>query len=434
MIRSGTSKIILIITFLVPVSNVLAKMSDPPEGEEAQEAACEVLPPTFHFGLPSGGQVVGLSLMAGCGGPGWHAFVMEVLPDADGAEREIQIRFVPGSGGGAGTLKWLEKKLLRIRSAESAVGMLLPGKEPAWALFYARITDTQERVPTLAVISVDGSKKSFKTSTVKFDGAERFFSPLLLARQETLTLLWGEEKEGAARIRYASVDREAMKAGAARTLVKDDMLDRFQALLTGQRLIVAWLRPSAGAPEATDVVVETFGLDGKKKDGVAAAGLEHDVALTGIRMKDKETVVEGMEARKGRWRPFEVIVKEGFGEVVVSRKGKPVVDYAAGFAATGDVVLWKNKHERSAVALEFFGQSYTVSQEGAVMPLALSLCSSSAVGAWVHEAEGIGGVIRFFDFELKDSDGDGVLDAFDACENDEAAPEETEAGAGESGE
>jgi hypothetical protein len=431
MIRSGASKIIFIITFLAAASDALAKKSDPPEGDQVQEAACEVLPPTFHFGLPSGGQVTGLSVMAGCGGPGWHAFVMEVLSDAVGSEREIQIRFVPGSGGGAGDLKWLGKKLLRIRSAESAVGMLLPGKEPAWALFYAKITDAQERVPTLAVISADGSKKSFKTKTAKFEGSDRFFSPLLFVKKETLTLLWGEEKDGAAAVRCASVDRETVKASAAGTLVKGDMLDRFQALPTGQGMVVAWLRPSAGAPDATDVVIEAFGLDGKKKKGVAATGLEHDVALTGIRVKGKETVAEGMEARKGRWRPIEVVVNEDFGEALVSRKGKPVIDYAAGFAAMWDVILWKNRHERSAVTLEFFGRSYTVSQEGAVMPIALSLCSSSAVGAWVHEAEGIGGVIRFFDFELSDSDGDGVLDAFDACEGVEAAPEETETESGE---
>jgi hypothetical protein len=430
MIRSGASNILLAITLLSPASDAMAGDSNPVEGGEAGDAVCESLPPTSHFGLPQGGTVAAMSVMAGCDGPGWHGFVMEVLSDPDGSEREIQIRFVPGPGGGSESLKWLGKKLLRIKDAESAAGALLPGKNPAWALFYARITDAQERVPTLAVISADGSKQGFKTRTVKFQETGRFFSPILIAGKETVTVLWGEEKEGAARIRCAAVDRETVK-GAAGTLVTGDMLDRFQALLAGQRITVAWLRASAGSPDATDVVIETFGLDGKKKDSAAATGLEHDVALTGIRVKGGETVVEGMEARKGRWRPFEVTVEEGSGKTVVSRKGKPVIDYTAGFAALSDVILWKKKHERSAVTLEFFGRSYTVSQEGAVMPLALSLCSSSAVGAWVHEAEGIGGVVRYFDFELKDSDGDGVLDAFDACEGEGPAPDgadETEPG------
>jgi len=427
MIRSrpaATLTIILAITLLAAASESVAGKSDEPEIQEAQEPSCEALPPTFNFGLPAKGQVTGMSIMAGCDGPGgWHAFVMEVLPEAEGAEREIQIRFVPPSKGGAGKLSWLGKKLLRIKSAESAVGMALAGKEPAWALFYARGAGEGERVPTLAVITADGAKQGFKTKTVKFEGAERFFSPLMFVRKEALALLWGEEKGGALRIRYATVDRETMKDQGAATLVSGEMLDRFQALLTSSRITVARLRAPAGSPDATDVVIEAFGLDGKSKGSVTATGLEADVTLTGIRVKGEETVVEGMEARQGRWRPFEITVDGGFGKAEVSRRGKPAIDYSAGFAALSDVILWKSKHEKSAVSLEFFGRSYTVSPEGAAMPLALSLCSSSAVGAWIQEAAGIGSVVKYFDIELQDSDGDGALDAFDACHGEEPEPE-----------
>jgi hypothetical protein len=379
-----------------------------------------MLPPSYAFGLPQGATVTAMAVEAGCTDPGLHAFLLETVAGEAAAAPEILVRFIP-SALAPTKLGWAGKKLLRIKSATTPAVLALEGKKPAWAAAYAKVGPDGALVPTLAVLRADIGAQTFTTELRKFDGAGRFFSPLLLASGGGVAMLWGEDDPAGSRIVLAAVDAQDPSIAGKKTLAAGPMLDRFVALARDDALLVARLESTADDGECLDVVVEKFDLEGARTGGVRAAGVCGEAVLTGVRVKDAQTIVDGFEGRKGRMKPFDVKVDGGFSTATIEKRGSPSVPYDATFVAFSDVVFWKKRNDDSAATLEFYGKGLPVSENGASAPLALSLCGASAVGAWVHEGSGGKGVVRFFEIPLKDGDGDGILDAFDACPEGETA-------------
>lgn len=417
----------VILLFLSPPVPAPAEKAE--KEEDAGKKQCIKLPSTYSFNLQKSAVPVGMNIVAGCDGPMWHAFILEVLSEGESGQRDIQIRFVPGrKDPDHMKLKWIGKKLLRIKNASTAIGQVVKGKKHSWAVMYAKHSTEGKLSPTLALLTVNEKEKTFATRLFKFGESEKFFSPLIFDRKSGVAVFWGEEKNGKLRIVHTVVDMEKMEATGKKELATGAMLDRFFALQTEKNITLAWLEEPPGGGDCLDVFTGKFTGAGENIAVVKDVQICGEAVFTGIRVMGKETIVEGMEGRKGRWRPFEIITNFESKKAEIKRKKSPSILYDSTFVMFSKVIMWKKRHEDGPVRLEFFNETYDVSGEGAGLPLALSLCETSAVGGWLHRGNGKKWAVRFFDIQLKDSDADGVLDDFDACSPGDGTGHEEEVG------
>ncbi len=412
--------LIIVATLLVFRAAGLAPVeAAPPEEDgtvpDGDEELCMALPPTAWFNPGTAGTVTGLDIAAGCGGEGVHAFIHEILPDDETKEKELHIRFAPASSGGK-LLKssWMAKKLLRIKNASTAAGLSMEGKN-SWVVTYAKALEDGKTAPTIAVITALEDKKSFKTRVFKFPATEHFFSPFVFDWSGKAMVAWGEGPVGKLSIAYAVVDLGKMEVSDKKQLASGDMADRFFVFSKPDKILLARVKDSTKEPGCADVWVSRFSGAGEQEAEVNAATFCNELKITGLRLIDGKTVVEGLEARKGMWKGVIVSVNPDFGSAEIKRKKSPVFSFDSSLVRISMLALWKNRQTTANLQFRVFDNDFMVTQEAVEVPLALSLCQSTVVGGWVEKPGGGSAVIKYFDIAMTDSDGDGVLDAFDLC-------------------
>jgi hypothetical protein len=398
-------------------------------GEVEGDEDCLKLPASYYFELPGEGRAVGMTIAAGCESPGMHAFILETASkdDEGGMREEILIRFAPGREGQADPgYAWMEKKLLKIKNASTAAGQHIEGARPSWAVAYGKTTQEEKVVPTVALLTALEDAETFATRLFRFPECDGFFSPFVFGVGGSVLAVWGEEAgDGTSSVCASFIHPGKKKAAPKMVLASGRLLDRFHAAPMGGNIFLSWLEEPSGAAGFPTAAVGKFGPTGKDRGRVEGIALGGEAVFTGIRLEKGKTFVDGMEGRKGKWRPFTIKIGSDFEECKVGRKNSPSVGYEASFVRFSEVVLSKNRHEDATVVLEFFGARYDVSVKEAKAPLALSVCESSIVAGWAAAEDGKVEGIRFIDLFLKDSDSDGVLDGFDACHGpDEAVKEE----------
>jgi hypothetical protein len=402
----------------LPLLTLLATAIPAPMQQEVPEetaAQCLKLPPASSFSMSEPVQVTGMSIVAGCGEPGAHLFIMEVLPDGNEADPEIHMRLmVRREEQKKGKLLWMESKLMRIRKARTAAGQFMKGSK-LWAVLHEKLSEGGKVVPTLVLLTADQKEKTIAAKLVKFDETERFFSPFVFDLGDRVLAVWGEMNEGTLSIASAAVDPSGQQVQQKTLLVSGNLRDRFVALRAQGETTLAWLEEVQEGEDCLDLFVEKF-RDGEPGGGkIAAARICADALLTGIRLSGQETLVDGMEGLKGEWRPFVARISQDFKECKVKKSKTPSAPYDADFVLFSNVMLLKKRHEDCAVSLRFMEQTWPVSADGAMSPLALSLCEKEAVGGWIEGAGGKTSRVSFFDIMLNDADADGILDDFDAC-------------------
>ena len=396
---------------------LIISLPSPAQQEEqpGEIPECLKLPPVSGFNLKEPQEVTGMSIVAACGEPGVHLFILEVLPGDDEAAPEIQMRLVAGrETPKKEQLLWMESKLMRIKKARTAAGQFIKASK-GWAVLHEKISEGGGAVPTVALLTPDQKEKNITTRLVKFDETQHFFSPFIFDLGDKVLALWGERTGETGSIVSATLDPSGQSAPQKQQLVSGPLEDRFAALRAEGSTILAWLEEAQDAADCSDLVVEKFSDAGGSAGRITTARICGDALLTGVRLSGQETLVDGMEGLKGEWRPFEVKIDQGFKEFKVKKSKSPAAGYDADFVRFSNVILWKKRHEESAVSLGFMDRSWPASADGAMSPLALSLCEKEAVGGWMEGKGEKAAKVSFFDIKLLDGDADGVLDDFDAC-------------------
>ena len=410
----------IVVTLLVFRAAGLAPAeAAPPEDEgtvlDGDDELCTALPSTTWFNPGTAGTVTGLGIAAGCGAEGVHAFIHEILPHDESKEKELHIRFAPASSGGK-LLKssWMAKKLLRIKNASTAAGLSVKGKN-TWVVTYAKELEDGKIAPTIAVITAVQKTKKFKTRIFKFAPTSHFFSPFVFDWGDRVMVAWGEGPVGNPSIVHAVVDLSRMEVSDKKKLASGDMADRFYIFSRPDKILLARVKDSTKEPGCVDLWVTGFSGAGEQEAQLNAATFCNELKITGLHFIEGKTVVEGLEARKGKWKGVIVSVNPELSSAEVKRKKSPVFSFDSSFVRISMLALWKNRQTLPNLQLKISKDDFMVTQEAVKVPLALSLCQSTVVGGWVEEPEGGGVKIKYFDIAMTDSDGDGVLDAFDLC-------------------
>ncbi len=387
-------------------------------GEE-NEPQCTKIPPLSGFGIVGAARVTGLSVVAGCERLGSHLFIVEVLPSDNEETPQLHMRFavkkeMPEKE--RTNLLWMEKKLLRIKRARAATGRYLK-KSQAWAIFYEKVAENGSVVPTIAVVKMDQENKTVAARVIRFNEAQRFFSPLLFDRDGSrIIALWGEWREGSFSILKSSVDVTGKQERPVhQILVSGNLRDRFVAAYQEGKILLAWLEETT-PKDCLDLFVGKFGEEEATPAGKIFAGrFCNDILLVGIRETPPILLVDVLEGSKGNWKSLSVVVDHGLGESKTIKNKTPAVPYDSDFVVFPGIVLQKKRYSSDPVLFSFMGKEFPVSTPGAMAPLALSLCEKEAVGGWVEADPSTATRIAYFDVMFVDSDADGILDDLDAC-------------------